>query len=340
MVLNHLRQVIMESKTLKYNDTQILHKQNILEDHLRLNKKIIDGEKIKFSPSDFEHEVNKKPRIIFSNEEIIELNISVTLLKHLLYKGNPIPVCPYKFLKIVLLKVIEINTTIPLLYGKYFESKCLGTSKYEVIEELPRSQITGKKLTDHTRIDDAIERFHRINKQYGIQVFPEYVQLHNEREWDHPKYDKKIKVTLSGTVDFISPFQYDQFKQEAVIFDLKLTSNRHNCFPPFCWGCPQEMDLIQGILYSELFGLPFYYYVFDYRKYNPGYKIIPVKTIISNPTDIEANNRHNELHQSILWAVGTIWMMNEEEWKKEPCSSVCKNCPIYDCEEQFKIVET
>jgi hypothetical protein len=108
------------------------------------------------------------------------------------------------------------------------------------------------------------------------------------------------------------------------------------------------MDLTQAILYSNLTHLPFYYYVFDYPKYNPGYKLIPVKTVITHPYDHEAITRNIQLDQIIRWTVSTILEWHELGYPKNPNINMkyesgktnpesCIKCPITDCNEKSKI---
>lgn len=301
-----------------------------VEEYINTLEKVADDEtKTTSKPLNVSHK--KSPRIILnSSGKITEIKVSASLMKKILYKGDPIIVCPYYIYRVWLLRDISEATTESMERGLYFETMCIGCSaNNEGTYDLPRSKVSGDRLTAQIRIDDAVNRFHRENEKYGIIIDKEYIQYHAERVWED-KYKKfnDITIIIQGEIDFLSPIKYAEINHTAAVFDLKLTGDRDNCFPPFCWGCPEEMDLIQGVLYSNLMRLPFIYYVFDYRKHNPGHRLLPVKTIITHPQDQEAINRNNELDQSIRKTVSSIQLWEAEGWNKEPDVKVCKKCPI------------
>ena len=311
-----------------------------LEEYINLSEQIINGEKVTIHQlSSVFHE--KQPRItVDSTGKITEIRVSTSLIKKLLYKGNSISACPYYIYHLYLLRDIEEPVTESMLRGLYFETMTIGSSaNNEGTYDLPRNKLSGEKLIPHIRIDDAVDRFHRMNEKYGIIIDKKYVQYHAERIWiDKYKRFSDLTIIIQGDIDFLSPVKYESINFPVAIFDLKLTADRDNCYPPFCWGCPKEMDLTQAIMYSNLTGLPFFYYVFDYRKFNPDHMLLPVKTIITHPQDKEAIQRNLDLDQSIRHTVATIQYWETNGWQQESDKDVCKQCPI-QCDKWKKIKE-
>jgi len=291
-----------------------------------------------------------EPRIILSpvTGKITQLNASKSLLKQLIYKGNPLPMCPYKALHVYLLRDIPDVTSEAMRRGLYFETMCLGASaRGEGTYDLKRHSRTGEKLSDHVRIDNAVDRFHYVVKELGMVVGmgndPPLIQVYNSIPWEDPIRKWDIDIMLEGTADFFTPIKTETRDIPVVNVDLKLTADRDRCFPPFCWGCPEELDFMEAMMYRKIFGVGFMYLVFDYKANNPWYKDIPVITDINDEDpskSVKAQHRMNDLDQSIRWTAGTIQMWEAQGWPKDPESQVvfgkpttpCKDCPILDCE--------
>lgn len=281
-----------------------------------------------------------KPRVNIHDGKISSLNVSTSLIHYLLYNGEPNEVCPMRYYHTQIIRDIKELETLPMLYGKYFESKCIGMSSDNTATlELPRHKTTGKKLSDHIRIDYAVDRFKYVCKIH--EIIPQNVQKYNSFLMEEMSAVMGIDVIVEGTIDFQSKILTDSFEYPMATVDLKLTKDRDNCFPPFCWGCPEKMDMTQPMMYYILFGFPFVYLVFDYRKDNPWYKQIPIITDIDSTDEthrVIARRRMEELRQSIRWVVGTTTQWEAMRWPYEPSPTVCRNCPLFDCKERTKSI--
>ena len=313
-----------------------------LTDFVRLGEHFLEGKAIKVvTPSESNIVKKRDPRIGFDKDGKINfINISYSLMSRMLYKGEPKPICPKRFYHTHLICDIIEPSTLSQDKGKYFEYKCIGASNYDdIVLDLPVHKKTGRKLIDTIRIDAAVDRFKEQSEKYGMVIDKNYVQYKTNRIWIDKKkmISTDIHIIVSVTIDFISPITWEQYNYPAAVFDLKLTGDRDGCYPPFCWGDPKQMDLIQGILYSSVTGMPFFFYVFDYRAHNPGHKLIPIKTIATHPNDPDAINRENELDQNIRWSVAAILDMEANGWKEDPADNNCKECPLYDCKARHRI---
>jgi len=329
---------------MKETPNQRIANSDRLHDYYDILQHIHDDRRIKLKPQSL-HITYKKPMVRFNGDEIVELNINHSFIKRLLYKGNERPdICPYNLLKTDIVPEFKTPPSLPQLQGLYAESRILGKSAHEIMLDLPRKG-NGDKTIDHQRIDDAINRFKRIHSKTDLMITSSNVQIKIKKPWIDPdsKYkNDSLSVYLMGIVDIISPYHDKEFDVdlEMSVIDFKLTKDRNQCYfnkvkpwLSFTWGCPDEMDHLQGIMYSAMTGYPFMYLVHDYnpKDNTPYYKPIPIKTIASHPDDIEARNRYKEMIQSIRWTIQKILMWNEEGWRKEPCET-CNYCPVLSCE--------
>ena len=109
--------------------------------------------------------------------KITELRISKSLIRQLIHKGEPYPVCPRKVYHTLLLRDVVTPPSESMIKGLYFENKCLGVSANgNAVVDLPRHKKTGAKLIDHDRIDQAVERFKQVKEDYGLIVEQNRVQ--------------------------------------------------------------------------------------------------------------------------------------------------------------------
>jgi hypothetical protein len=284
------------------------------------------------------------PKITLSpvTGKIRELRISKSLVRQLIYKGEPYPSCPYRTFHTLLLRDITTPSSEAMLKGMYFESACIGSSAGgEVITDLPRHKKTGVKLMDHQRIDQAIDLFHQVVQDYGLIIDPQYSQLYRRRLWIDPGNKSRIPVYLDGTLDFISPITTPRYSYDIANIDLKLTRDRETCdsfstglYHPTPWGCPERMDFTEAMLYRILFELPFVYLVFDFKKENSGFKWIPIVTDINDPDPGKANlalQRMNDLYLTLRWVTDAIFCWESQRWPMKPGILVCEKCPIPEC---------
>ena len=316
--------------------------QNSVEDvsYVRLFEHFYEGKRISHERTPIA-KAEKPPRIFFDGKEIAELHISQSLIKKLLFKGEELPnLCPFRILHMELLRDTKFEPSLAMLYGLYFEQGYLGKSAYDEKIEIPKSKRSGEKLTAEKRIDEAILRAKRITPKHGMIILDNNVQIKASKEW-RPKDPKKFtwfKIFINGVSDIITPFTFEDTSYPICCVDVKLGGDRDLCYvdkyepwKTFPWGCPAEMDHTQATMYDELFEMPFVYLVFDYRKNDPGYKVIPVLTMHGYPNDKTAIERHRALHRDIEWVVTKIVMWNEDNWPKER-SNTCLKCPVKSCE--------
>ena len=302
-----------------------------------LTLNIIEGTPLRIIQQDLSITRKRPPKVKLSSVtgKIVELSISASLIKYLTYHGEPKEVCPSRIYHTQLICSHSNPTSLSMLQGLYFETKCIGSSAGgDGTYDLPRAKKTGNKLTDHLRIDDAIERFAYVTKQLGLIVDQKFTQVHNKLLWQDDTRKWEIPIYIEGTSDFFSPIKTEAYEYEVANIDLKLTSDRDSCFPPFCWGCPEKLDLTQAVMYDVLFDLPFIFLVFDYRKDNPWWKDYPIITNVDDPNPQFAQIarlRHKELWQNIRWVAGQILFWEASDWPEEPSKEACKGCPILDC---------
>lgn len=276
------------------------------------------------------------------NGKITELRVSKSLIRQLLYKGTPYPACPSKVLHTLLLRDVISPPTDSQIKGLYFESKCLGaTADGNYVEDLPRHKKTGDKLADHERIDQAINLFSRVKEEYGLLVTPNRIQLYHKRRWKDPSCEWDILIYLDGILDLISPIRNCRYSFPEAVIDLKLTRDRdvvetysNGLFHSTPWGNMAQADFTEAMMYRLIFGRPFVYLVFDYRKENPGYRDIPIITDVTDPDQEKASKateRMIDLYKTLRWVIITIKQWESDGWPMSPIPKVCNSCPIGDC---------
>jgi len=282
--------------------------------------------------------------------KITGLRISKSLIRQLIYKGEPYPVCPYKVYHVNLLRDVTFPASDSQLKGLYFESKCLGASADgSATIDLPRHKRTGARLADHDRIDQAVELFFQVKQDLGLKIEQGQTQVYNKRKWVDPEHHWDIPVFLDGTLDFVSPIQTPGYSFESATVDLKLTKDRdivdtfsNGLFHSTPWGNMEKADFTEAMMYRLVFGRPFVYLVFDYKASNPGYRDIPVITDINDPDRqkaAKATNRMVELYRTIRWVVSSIMQWEKEGWPLVVIPKVCASCPILDCSKRNGTIE-
>lgn len=282
--------------------------------------------------------------------KITELRISKSLIRQLIYKGQPYPVCPYKVYHTLLLRDADTPPSDSMMKGLYFESKCLGsTADRWIVTDLPRHKKTGEKLADHQRIDQAVELFEKVKEDYGLVVESDRVQLYHKRRWIDPLCNWDIEIYLDGTLDLLSPITNHSYSFPEATIDLKLTRDRdvvdtfsNGLFHSTPWGYMEHADFTEAMMYRLIFGKPFVYLVFDYKATNPGYRDIPVISDINDPDPQKADKaalRMADLNQTIRWVVDCIIQWEASGWPMTPIPKVCNSCPIDDCSKRNENVE-
>jgi hypothetical protein len=263
----------------------------------------------------------------------------------------------------------------PMLYGKYFETKCLGRSSGYDVNDLPRKALTkkiiaenavrkkekkpllqGEKYLDHIRVDDQILRFHALIKQYKIIVTNNNVQVPIVTVWDQdPDVLLKAELDIFPTT-IILPDEEDSNipKMWAAIIDLKLTADVNATYGEFSYGSPQFLDLIQAKMY--------HYVVRNINKQlNPHLDGLITKTVQSlidknaiqfllwifnyKKDKLEDKfirvawdpTKEAELHESIRKTVSSLEKGEHEGWPTNPVFHLCKSCPWKECPDRVKI---
>ena len=274
--------------------------------------------------------------------KITQLRISKSLIRQLIYKGEPYPVCPYKVYHTLLLRDVVTPPSDSMIKGLYFESKCLGASANgNAAIDLPRHKKTGAKLIDHEKIDQAVERFNQVKDDYGLIVEQNRVQRYHKRRWIDPQCQWDIPIYLDGTLDLLSPITTSGYSFEEATIDLKLTRDRdvvetfsNGLFHSTPWGNMEQADFTEAMMYRMIFGKPFVYMVFDYKATNAGFRDIPVITDIYDfdpQKAAKASKRMAELYKTIRWVITSIMQWEASRWSMTPIPKVCNSCPIEDC---------
>ncbi|MBC8549908.1 MAG: hypothetical protein H8D23_09665 [Candidatus Brocadiales bacterium] len=282
--------------------------------------------------------------------KITQLRISKSLIRQLIYKGDPYPVCPCKVYHTLLLRDVVTPPSDSMIKGLYFESKCLGVSANgQATIDLPRHKKTEAKLVDHDRIDQAVERFNQVKEDYGLIVEQNCVQKYHKRRWIDSQFQWNIPIYLDGTLDLISPIVTSGYSFPEATIDLKLTRDRNvvetfsnGLYHSTPWGNMEQADFTEAMMYRLIFGKPFVYMVFDYKATNGGFRDIPIITDINDPDPqkaAKASKRMAELYQTIRWVFSAIMQWEASGWPMTPIPKVCNSCPIEDCSKRNESME-
>ncbi len=277
--------------------------------------------------------------------KITALRVSKSLVRQLIYKGEPYPVCPNKVFHTTLLRDVQFPPSDSMIKGLYFESKCLGESADGTATiDLPRHKKTGAKLADHDRIDNAVERFFQVKKEYGLIIEKDQTQVYHKRRWIDQNHSWDIPVFIDGTLDFISPITAPGYSFPSATIDLKLTKDKDVCdsfsnglFHATPWGNMEAADFTEAMMYRLIFEKPFVYLVFDYKRDNAGFKDIPIITDVNDPDPhkaAKAITRMDAFQTSIRWVINAILEWESLGWQQIPIAKVCATCPIMDCKKR------
>jgi len=154
---------------------------------------------------------------------------------------------------------------------------------------------------------------------------------------------------------FPSPVLLDNADDLSVaIIDLKLTADIHSTYGDYCYGSPQDLDLIQGKMYH--YGIRnmdfelnphlenritdslkrliddnrvlFLLWIFNYKKEKPEDKFIIIRW---------DKAKEAELNHSIRQTIATMDYYDEMGWPANPKYKYCKNCPVLECMERVNI---
>jgi len=233
--------------------------------------------------------------------------------------------CPAKIKAMYIDKTHESAPTLSMDKGNYFEYLCLGiNAKGKQTIDLPRKR-NNAKTVDQERIEYQAERFPEVLQELGI-AFPKPLGRQILITWIN-----EDGIKMEGTLDFVSAMNNPEYgKFEVVVFDLKLTQNLNSTFGDFCWGKPEEMDLLQAYYYPYLFKQhfkeklsknflpPFGYVIFDYKP-DPEYKLIMVEYDF---------DKEREIKERLRYAVEQARRCILMDWAPEPDVDECEKCPV------------
>jgi len=320
---------------------------NDILEYIRLSDHILNGIPIKKLVDDGYIPKKKNPPIKIKDGKITDIILSQSLVKSIFWTGPATPhigswdmlphACPWQFYNLNVTQKYRYPQSKSMMLGNFFETLCIGSGAYSKTLSIPKKYKDELNTVDEDRVYDAVERFKRVVKETGIII------AHNNTQVEHsiPILDtdhEDIRIKFKMVADLISPFFYQDINYDVTIIDLKLTKDRNldfvNPYKPwesYAWGSPEKMSMFQGTSYSEGFQMPFINLVFDIPKENPGWKVVPVKTLISHSDDNEARLRNLEFKQGVKDTISTLVEWNNNEWPKNK-GSWCTKCPVEDCE--------
>lgn len=302
--------------------------------------------------------------------DFIKYPISQSLIRAYLHNGEEREFCHRNIYLSKIIKTIRSESTMPMLYGKYFESKALGATAQgdEPVLDLPRKKLTkaikaenavrkeqgkplikGAKFKDHERVDDQISRFESLVKAKRIIVTEANVQVPIKVRWE-----KDLDVMLTGELDIFPTTILIGDELKAAIIDLKLTANVHTTFGEYCYGSPQYLDLIQAKMYhylvrnADLSLNPHLDKLItdSVKKLIDNNQMMFMLWIFNYKGDVLEDkfinvqwdtNKQAELHESIRKTISLINEGEAKDWPTNPEYSLCKNCPWKECPDKLKI---
>lgn len=264
-------------------------------------------------------------------------------MAQIIYKNNIIDFCPKKLYETYLTGNKNTILTESMKKGLYFESLLLGKGRTGSVFDLPRLK-NGRKSIDQIRIESQAEMAVMVLKMYGMEVIKKGPLCNTQVLAKRPisfEQHPQVEFMLKGGLDLLTPVDFPdtKFKYDTAIVDIKLTGSRFNEHGKYCWGLPEYMDMTQGVLYSTITGLPFFYLVFDYKeKRGNGHVPIPVSTMAMFPNGLEdpeeepyynlAKKRAVDLKVNIKTTVEQILLMDSMGYPERPSYNNCELCPL------------
>ncbi len=261
----------------------------------------------------------------------------------MIYKNDINDYCPKRLYETYLTGNYNNPPSLSMEKGLYFESLALGKGRSGSLFDLPRL-INGNKSIDQQRIDNQAHMFSMVADMYKMSIIKDgklcNVQVPASMELQIKEYPD-VKLKLTGGLDIVSPIDVPKtdYKYDMAVIDLKLTMSRFNEHGKYCWGVPQYLDLTQGVLYSTITGLPFFYLLFDYKeKTGNGHILIPVATMAMFPNGLQdpkdeqyynsAKQRLVDLRVNVKTAVEQVMMIDSQGYPERPSYSNCERCPL------------
>jgi len=311
-------------------------------DHIQGN-----GEKpVILEPTDYSVPRPPVPTCTLVDGKITAITLTQSFIKQIMWTGPATQyvgswdlrpdACAFQVYNVNILHKYKFPTSQAQLSGQYFETQAIGAGAYGSTHYLPRNTRTGQPKVGEERILEAVKLFKQVAEQTGILIDKRNTQVVKTIPILDSEFED-IQVSIKCVADIISPFKYENIDYDLAVVDLKLSADRNSEFfktrepwLSFCWGNPEKMSSLQGTVYSTVFEIPFLNLIFDYKKNDPGFKVVPVKTIMSHPDDQEARLRHKEMKQGVKKAISQLVEWSEWDWPTNP-GLHCTKCPVSSC---------
>lgn len=206
--------------------------------------------------------------------------------------------------------------------GKYFETKCIGSSAYdEGVLELPKKQ-NGDPRVIEVRILQQVENYKKLMEEglkdpegNVVKLDVTDVQLRLEGE------------TEAGTVD-IRAVELSPNEGQVHYIDLKLTASITSEYGP--WGNIDEVDVTQMIMYNRL--------AQEVMGENPQMSYL----VFEHGPDMNCMWMLVDVHRPALSALQLrldtaneiIEEYNKEGWSYYPSRKECIGCPL-ECDQRY-----
>lgn len=207
---------------------------------------------------------------------------------------------------------LQKYTSIPMLYGSFFEKLCLGSGAgyQDDVTDLPRLK-NGAKSIDQQRIELQAAKFKRMFDENSSEFIGWHIK------------NKQIKLSwgsIEGTIDF------DAYNSECQKpWDLKLNADLDSDWG--YWSNPEELDLLQSPTYVKLYEEnvlscnEFSYIIFDY---SPKMNVAIIDVTVTDEAIAAALKRFEEAEATML----EFDLL--EEWPRVPNPVDCRYCRL-DC---------
>ena len=287
--------------------------------------------------------------------------ISPSLIKKFIYKGNDVEHCPARVYGTYIKPTLDISSSESMIDGQFFETMCIGSTRdgHRVID-LPRKALSkrqiqenmvewekglapihwGEKTVDQIRIEQQVLIFKQKVKKYMMVI---------------EDFNTQTELRLKVSDDFVLTCHPDIFPTPVMTkdglipacIDLKLTKDIDNTFGDFCWGDPERMDNTQGIGYQYIIKhlnekdnehladlltpqllsmcnnskVTFRFWVFGYGNKSMRDKFVPVP--YGKMEEVEFNERLRK----------TMRLVGNYEtygWNTNPKHALCHDCPLKD----------
>ena len=255
--------------------------------------------------------------------------------------------CPKQIYRTTIKKDLDFQS-LAMKQGALFETLCLGSGiKGKVTEDLPRLR-NGERTAAHKRILAQALTFKKLCHDHQIIITKENTQV---------EITKKLGdgVFLRGTLDI---FPVSLLLDEGFvlgILDLKLAKSVSNTWGEYCWGIPENLDTIQGILYYYLIqdvdfdlnphldtplfrkvirhakNARFLYWIFEHSSSMRNVFIPIEQDAIAQAEMVETLRKTYKLVQHY----------NKLGWDKTNSNpTACKNCPLRDSCSDYYFLDT